>query len=389
MSIAKQTIAMIVTVLMVVACGCGGKPDAPADPPEPTVSVIHPQVGEMVRSIDLPGDVVGFYEAALHAKVTGYLRSIFVDKGDWVKAGQLLAQIEVPELHSNLARAQASLEIAKITYDRLKRVQETDPRLVSQEDVDMAYAKYQETQAAMRTLDTMVQYTKIVAPFDGVITGRFADPGALIRAGGGDFGVDETSGLISPGATEGAGGHRTGGGPILTIAQIDKLRVYVYVPEGSYPFIHRGTPAILRFDEFPNRVFKGEVARFANSLDLATRTMLTEVDLDNPGRVLYPRAYAHVTLDLVRHDNALIVPSAAVQGSGESAHVMVIKQGRLAEIPISTGITNGNSVEVTSGLNPESLVVGTYSNALSPGEQVRCSLQQPTHEANRTTGGVG
>src|SRR5579875_1040203 len=372
-----------------LVCACARQADPPSRPVEPVVVVIHPQRGEIARTIELPGDLVGFYETALHAKVTGYLEWIGVDKGDWVKAGQVLAQIQVPELHSNLARAQSKMAIAKITYDRLVRVQKSDPRLVSQQDVDMAFAKYQAAAADVRTLQTMVAYTKIIAPFNGVITGRFADPGALIRAGGGDFGVDETSGLISPGATEGAGGHRTGGGPILTIAQIDKLRVYVYVPEGSYPFIHRGTPAILRFDEFPNRVFKGEVARFANSLDLATRTMLTEVDLDNPGRVLYPRAYAHVTLDLVRHDNALIVPSAAAQGSGESAHVMVIKQGRLAEIPISTGITNGNSVEVTSGLNPESLVVGTYSNALSPGEQVRCSLQQPTHEANRTTGGVG
>ncbi|WP_424668279.1 efflux RND transporter periplasmic adaptor subunit, partial [Candidatus Binatus sp.] len=160
----------------------------------------------MSKSIDLPGDVVGFYEAALHAKVTGYLKSISVDKGDSVKKGQVLAEIEVPELQSNLMRSQASLEIERITYDRLKKVQHDDPRLISQQDVDMAYAKYLEAQAAVSTLQTMVGYTRIIAPFDGVITGRFADPGALIRAGGGDIGVDETSGLISPGATEGAGG---------------------------------------------------------------------------------------------------------------------------------------------------------------------------------------
>ncbi|MGO9268398.1 MAG: efflux RND transporter periplasmic adaptor subunit [Candidatus Binataceae bacterium] len=345
-------------------------------PDDPSVEVIRPQRGEMVQSIDLPGDAVGFSEAALHAKVTGYLESIGVDKGDWVKAGQVLAQIQVPELHSNLARAQASLAIAKITYDRLKHVQLSDPRLVSQQDVDMAYAKYQETQAAMQTLRTMVAYTKIVAPFDGVITGRFADPGALIRAGGGDFGVDETSGLISPGATEGAGGHRTGGGPILTLADINKLRIYVYVPEGSYPLIRLGTPAVLQFDEFPNRVFKGSVARFATSLDLATRTMLTEVDIDNPGHVIYPRSYAHVTLDLIRHSDALSVPSAAIQGNGESARVLVVKQGRLAEVPVSTGLSDGSRVEITSGLTDESVVVATYSNALSPGEKVRFSLSK-------------
>lgn len=380
---------VMVAALATLAWACGGKADPMVIPAEPAVNVIHPQRGEMVRSIDLPGDLVGFYEAALHAKVTGYLQSISVDKGDWVKKGQVLAQIQVPELHSSLARAQATMEIAKITYERLKRVQQSDPRLVSQEDVDMAYAKYQETQAAMRTLQTMVAYTQIVAPFDGVITGRFADPGALIRAGGGDFGIDETSGLISPGATEGAGGHRTGGGPILTLADIDKLRVYIYVPERSYPLIRRGTPAILRFDEFPNRVFKGSVVRFATSLDLATRTMLTEVDIDNPGHVLYPRSYAHVTLDLIRHDEALSLPAAAIQGNGESAQVLAVKHGRLVDLPVSTGISDGSRVEVTSGLTDESLVVDTYSNALKPGEKVRFSLPKINHEAGAPSGAAG
>ncbi len=376
MSVAKLCIVAIVLATVTLGWACGGPADPMPVPDDPSVEVIRPQRGEMVQSIDLPGDAVGFSEAALHAKVTGYLESIGVDKGDWVKAGQVLAQIQVPELHSNLARAQARLAIAKITYDRLKHVQLSDPRLVSQQDVDMAYAKYQETQAAMQTLRTMVAYTKIVAPFDGVITGRFADPGALIRAGGGDFGVDETSGLISPGATEGAGGHRTGGGPILTLADINKLRIYVYVPEGSYPLIRLGTPAVLQFDEFPNRVFKGSVARFATSLDLATRTMLTEVDIDNPGHVIYPRSYAHVTLDLIRHSDALSVPSAAIQGNGESARVLVVKQGRLAEVPVSTGLSDGSRVEITSGLTDESVVVATYSNALSPGEKVRFSLSK-------------
>jgi membrane fusion protein, multidrug efflux system len=382
----KLSKLLIVVAMAALVWACERAPGPVADPVDPAVSVIHPQRCDMVRSIDLPGDVVGFYEAALHAKVTGYLQSISVDKGDWVKTGQVLAQIQVPELDSNLARAQASLEIAKITYDRLKHVQQSDARLISQEDVDMARAKYDEAQASVRTLDTMVAYTKIVAPFDGVITGRFADPGALIRAGGGDYGTDETSGLISPGATEGAGGHREGGGPILTLADIDKLRIYIYVPEASYPSIRRGTPAILHFDEFPGRVFKGSVARFATSLDLSTRTMLTEVDIDNQNHVLYPRSYAHVTLDLIRHADVLSLPAAAIEGSGDSSHVFLVKDGLLADVPVSTGITEGSRVEVTSGLTDQSLVVDTYSNALSSGEKVRFILPKLTHEANSPPG---
>src|SRR5271170_804913 len=298
-------LAAIVSIALFWAAAC----DAPVAPmttlQRATVDVVHPRQGDIAKTIDLPGDVVGYYEAALHAKVTGYLKSISVDKGDSVKKGQVLADVEVPELQSNLMQSQANLEMQRITYDRMKKVQQSDSRLIAQQDVDMAYAKYREAQAAVATLQTMYGYTKIIAPFDGVITGRFADPGALIRAGGGDIGVDETSGLISPGVTEGAGGHREGGGPLLTLADIDKLRIYTYVPEASYPFIRIGTPASLRFEEFPDRVFNGTVARYASSLDLATRTMLTEVDIDNPKRMIYPRSYAHVTIQLVRHSDEI------------------------------------------------------------------------------------
>jgi len=357
----------------------------PAEPmttaAEPTVIVSHPQRADMVETIELPGDLVGFYEASLHAKVTGYLKTISVDKGDTVKAGQVLAEIEVPELRSNLNQAEASLTIARITYDRLKRVQQSDARLVSQEDVDVASAKYQEAKAAAEALTTMVGYTKVIAPFDGVITGRFADPGALIRAGGGDIGVGESSALIAPSATEGAGGHRSGGGPILTLADIDYLRVYVYVPEGSYPFIKRGTPAKLRFDEFPGRIFTGSVARYATALDLATRTMLTEVDIRNPNHILYPRSYAHVTLDLVSHPGVLRLPVAAVNGIGKAAHVLVVERGRLLDAPVSTGINNGNYVEIVSGLSDNDLVVTTYSGALNSGEKVNFAFAK-TNQPN-------
>ena len=381
-------LAAIISIALLWAAACD-TPVAPMTTPQrATVDVVHPRQGDIAKTIDLPGDVVGFYEAALHSKVTGYLKSISVDKGDSVKKGQVLADVEVPELQSNLMQSQANLEMQRITYDRMKKVQQSDSRLIAQQDVDMAYAKYREAQAAVATLQTMYGYTKIIAPFDGVITGRFADPGALIRAGGGDIGVDETSGLISPGATEGAGGHREGGGPILTLADIDKLRIYIYVPEASYPFIRIGTPSSLTFEEFPDRVFKGTVARYASSLDLATRTMLTEVDIDNPQRLIYPRSYAHVTIELLRHSDALSIPASAIQGAGDSAHVMVVKEGRLADVPVKTGINNGAYVEVTSGLSAESLVVTTYSNNLTSGQPVECRIRngnvQTTSSAGQT-----
>jgi membrane fusion protein (multidrug efflux system) len=363
--------------LACVLSACGPRAESETTAAKPIVSVTRPQRAEMIRSVQFPGDLVGFYEAALHAKVAGYLQTITVDKGDWVKAGQVLATIQVPELHSNLANAQANLEIARITYERLRKVQQSDPRLIAQQDVDISFAKFQQARATVGTLQTMVDYTRIIAPFSGVITGRFADPGALIRAGGGDFGVNEMSGLVSPGATEGSGGHREGGGPVLTLAQIDTLRVYVYVPEQVCSLIRRGTPATLTFDEFAGRVFKGTVTRYANSLDLATRTMMTEIDIDNRSRQLYPRMYAHVTLDLVRHPDAIRLPVGALGGSSTSAFVLVVSKGRLIKAPVSTGINDGHYVEITSGLSGSELVVTNLSPALSEGELVEYQLAGP------------
>jgi membrane fusion protein (multidrug efflux system) len=365
---------------LVLAGGCDRSAPETARPPDIRVLVVKPQRGTITQSIELPGDLVGFYEAALHAKVTGYLKSISVDKGDHIKTGQVLAEIEVPELHSNLDRARARMDIQRITCERLKQVQHSDSRLVSQQDVDMAIASYQEAAAEVRTLETMVGYTKIIAPFDGVVTGRFADPGALIRAGGG-AGESDSGATTSPEATEGAQGHSEAEGPVLTVAKIDKLRVYVYVPEGACPSIRRGTPAILRFDELPGRQIAGAVTRYASSLDLATRTMLTEIDIDNPGGALYPRMYAHVTLELARHPDALRVPVGAIHQSGAGAEVLVVSHGRLGRVPVATGIDNGSNVEITSGLKGDELVVASYNNSLSDGESVNYVIANDGGEA--------
>ena len=262
-----------IAAVMLATIGCHYTSDTPAVPTKPAVTsselrsvpIIHPQRKTVVQTIELPGDLVGFYEAALHSKVTGYLVKMNVDKGDWVKTGQVLAVIEVPELQQNLERAEATLQINKLTWQRLDRVRKTDPRLVAQETVDIAYAKYMEAKAAAGALETMVSYTKIIAPFDGVITGRFADPGALIRAGGGDFGISGSGAAVSSGAMEGAGGHLTGGGPLLTEARLDPLRIYVYVPEREAAEVRIGMPASLTLRSFPGKTFHATVTRCASA----------------------------------------------------------------------------------------------------------------------------
>jgi membrane fusion protein, multidrug efflux system len=376
----KVSVAGVVMAVALAAFGCTHNREAVSQA-APEVSVVHPQHAEMALSIDLPGDLVGYYEAALHAKVTGYLQSIDVDKGDTIKRGQVLATIQVPELHSNLQYAQADLEIRRLTYDRLKRVQQSDRRLVSQEEVDMAYAKYMQAQANVHTLETIVGYTEIIAPFDGIITGRFVDPGALVAAGGGDIGVNETSAQISPGATEGSGGHRLGGGPLLTIANTDRLRVYVYVPGRWCRYIRRGTPAAVTFDEVPGLTVSSSVTRYAGALDLTTRTMLTEVDLDNTNHQLYPRMYAHVKLDLASHPQALRLPITAVNQEGQSATVMVVSRGSVLRRSVSLGLTQPDYVEITSGLSPDDLIIDPFNPDLRDGETV--SYAEPGSGASR------
>jgi multidrug efflux pump subunit AcrA (membrane-fusion protein) len=358
-------------VLVAFLPGCGRSPVQQTHNGPPNISVIKPLRQEADRSITLPGDVVGFYECALHSKVTGYLQSIPVDKGDSVKKGQVLATIEVPELRENLERAKATFTIQKLTYQRLKHVREEDPKVVAEQDVDIAYSKMAQAQADLGALNAMVAYTQITAPFDGVITGRFADPGALIRAGGGDFGVSGNGASVSSGATEGAGGHLMGGGAVLTMAEIDKIRVYVYVPEEEAGLIRIGTRAVVTAHAVQGDPIRARVVRYANSLDLATRTMLTEIDLENAQRRLYPRMYTTVTLDLVRHPDAIQLPAAAVEGvGGKDGFVFVVHDDTLIKRSVSLGITDGRYVEITAGLNGSESVVATISPALNQGERI-------------------
>ena len=353
--------------IMVVATGCS-RPhsEAPSDSRR-TVLVIRPQRGDMVRSITLPGDLVGLYQSTLYAKVTGYLKSISVDKGDWVKEGQVLAEIEVPELQQRLARAKADMEVQHLTYQRLEQVWKSDPRLVARQDVDIAQGKYFEAKAQTDELEAMVSYTRIVAPFGGVITGRFADPGALIKAGG-----DQAASAPDQGSA-----HPNGGtSPVLSLALIDTMRTYVYVPEDGVASIRRGMPAKLALQDIPGRSFEGYVARYSNSLDLGTRTMLTEIDLSNPRHELYPGMYANVTLELERHRDAIKLPEAAVGDSPDGKYVMIAQDGKLRRQGVVVGINTGKSVEIVRGLGGGEAVVATLDPSIVPDEAVNIVEQK-------------
>jgi membrane fusion protein (multidrug efflux system) len=364
----KFAAILVLLCLTVLSSGCSREGNTATVRNPPTVVVTPAQRGEITRSLTLPGDLAGYYQSTLYAKVTGYLKTISVDKGDWVKAGQVLAEIEVPELKERLERARADLQIQKVTYDRLQQVWKKDPRLVARQDVDVASGKYREAKAQVDELTSVAGYTRIVAPFAGVITGRFVDPGALIRAGGG---ASEESADASA-----SGGQANA---ILSEAMIDKVRVYLYVPEGAVGQIRRGMPAKLSVQDFPGRMFDGAVTRFSTSLDLSTRTMLTEVDLDNPKHELYPGMYANVNLELERHPDAIYIPDAAVGTEPEGSFLYVVRQGALSKVSVVTGIRNGRFVEITRGLKDGEQVVAALDPGLNDGEAVKVIREQPAH----------
>jgi multidrug efflux pump subunit AcrA (membrane-fusion protein) len=369
-------IALILASIMLISVtpmlsGCSKARSAtPPIKPIPRLVVIRPQRGNAIRTLTLPGDVVGYYETALYAKVTGYLRNISVNNGDRVKKGEVLANIEVPELRERLDRARANLEIQRLTYDRLERVWKNDPRLVAREDVDIAYSKFQQAKAKVDELDALVSYTQIIAPFDGVVTERFVDPGALIKAGGEGM-IAPMEGTARPGGTN---------SPVVSVADIAKIRIYVYVPQDSVNYIRRGMPVIITFQELPGRVYHATVSNFAHSLDLSTRTMLTEIDLNNPKREIYPGMYARVVLDLEIHHNALKLPDSAVGESSRGHHyVFVLRNGRLVQVPVTVGINTGIYMEITKGLKGDEQVVRSITPILTAGERIHGVLRPHYH----------
>ncbi|HKD69970.1 MAG TPA: efflux RND transporter periplasmic adaptor subunit [Candidatus Binataceae bacterium] len=367
--------AVAVGALMLTACfACQDRDAPPAPARTQTVMVTRPRRQDAVRQITLPGDLTGFFQATLYAKVTGYLRKINVDKGDWIRNGEVLAEIEVPELQDRLAHEQARLKVRQLTYERLERVWKSDPRLIAREDVDIANGNYQESLSNVAELKAMMKYTRIIAPFDGVVTARFVDPGALIQASGGQPTFELGGSAARP------RGNTTA---VVSVAMINLLRVYVYVPEEAVGKIRRLMPAALALREYPGRRFRGSVARFATALDLSTRTMLTEVDVENPRHELYPGMYANVTINLENRPGALTVPPSAVGGTTESAAVYIVRDSRLQKVDVTTGIRTGDYVEITSGLMGNELVVNNFTPALVQGEQVR-SAMMPNSEADYT-----
>jgi RND family efflux transporter MFP subunit len=328
-----------------------------------TVSVAVARRTALRNTLTLSGEFKPFQEVDLHAKVAGYIRTISVDVGDRVRTGQVLAVLEIPELVAQLQEADASLDrsrsahdTAHSAYERLRQVSETRPGLIAAQELEDAYARDKQAEAQVaqasagqRQASALSDYSRITAPFSGVITKRYADTGALIQAG--------TS-------------SNTQAMPVVRLAEDDRLRLVLPVPESAVPRIHVGTAVRVRVPTL-DRTFEGRVARLASDLDRQTRTMETEIDVLNPDATLMPGMYAETSLELQNDDKSLSIPIQAVSRTGSEGTVFLVGAGnRIEERHVKLGVEDTRRIEVLSGLEEgDRLVVGSRSQ-FRAGEQV-------------------
>jgi membrane fusion protein, multidrug efflux system len=316
-------------VALVALAGCGGPTAEEPQKAAPPVAVqtVVPKRGEITRSITLPSfRILALQEATLYAKVSGYLKTLTVDKGDAVKAGQLLAEIEVPELLADEAQYQAETAVSRTNYERMAEARIKASDLVMPQTVDDLRGQWEIAQAKLQRTQTLLRYARILAPFEGVITARFVDPGAFI-----------------PAATAGSTPQSAA---LVTLMDYRRVRVQVFVPEMEVPFIKNGVPAQVAVEELPGRPFPGAVTRFAHALDQATKTMLTEIEIPNPSGDLRPGAYASVRLEVERKPDALLVPVPALVVEKSGSSLFTVVDGKAKKTPVQTGFNDGVNVEL-------------------------------------------
>ena len=326
----------------------------------PTVSVVSPGQGAPTNELVLPGVTQAFTDAPIYARTNGYLKRWYFDIGARVKKDQLLAEIDTPEVdqqsqqaRADLETAQANLAIAKITADRWQGLVQDGS--VSQQETDQALSNLKAVQATVqsnaanvRRLEQLQSFEKVYAPFDGIITARQTDIGALIDAGA-----------------------STQPRELFHMAAIRTLRVYVAVPEVHSPGVRTGGSATLTLDEFPGETFRGTIVRNANAIDLASRTLLVEVDIDNATGRLLPGAYVFVHLKLPDQTRSVIVSSNTLIFRKEGLQVGLVRDGKAVLVPVKIGHDFGNTVEIISGLQPTDAVIVDPSDSLIDGMPVR------------------
>lgn len=399
----SRILSLSIAALAVGAmAGCGGGRKADADTAEaPSAAVVKVTRGNIADTLEIASEFQPFQEVDVYAKVSGYIKNLNIDYGTHVKQGQVMAVLEIPELqqqlqqdeatvHRNehdlaraqeeLNRAQSSYRVTHLTYTRLADVQKTQPELVSQEDIDIAQGKDQEAdaevsaqkaglaaaeqgliaaKAALGKDQALFDYSKMTAPFEGVVTKMYAFTGALLPAG--------TSSNV-------------GNSSLCRLSQNNLLRLVIPVPERAVPDVHIGQPVGVEVSGM-NKTFQGKIVRFSDQIDLETRTMHTEVQVPNPNYVLVPGMYASVKIPIHSADNVLIAPVQAVQpGQAGKGTVMVVGPGnKLESRGVVLGLQSASEVEITSGVQENEPIVYGSVQQFRPGEVITPKLVEPAH----------
>jgi RND family efflux transporter MFP subunit len=313
----------------------------------PLVMVAPVERAPMKRTITYPGNVHGFFESAIYPKVAGYVKSMLVDKGMRVKQGQLLAVIVSPELDQQVANALATYRIAKLTDDRFQRL--VRAQVVPQQTADESHATMLADKAQWDSLRAQQGYERVLAPFDGVVTGRNLDPGALVAM------ATAQAGAVS----------------IVTMATLKPVRVYINMPQDDAVFMRDGDAARVTVTQFPNRAFTGTVTRHPEALLTSSRTMLVEVDLPNDDESLLPGMYAHVDISLNGNSGAPMVADDSLVFNGGSVFVPVIANNHVRLVKVKLGLDDGIKSEVVEGLTGNEMVAINLGQVARDGQLVR------------------
>ena len=327
-----------------------------------TVSVTHPKEASATQELVLPGNTQPLIDAPIYARTSGYLKKWYSDIGTRVKKGDLIAEIETPETdhqlqqsRADLETAQANLNLSKLTSDRLVTLGKKGA--VARQDVDNSVGDMNSKKAIVdsaaanvKRLEDLQAYEKVYAPFDGVITARNTDIGALIDAGS----------------------STSNGKELFHISATNRLRVFISVPENYDQAARNGSPASLTLNEFPGRSFPGTIVRNSSSIDQASRTLLVEVDVDNPTGELLPGAYVSVHLKYTGvSPNALTIPVTTVMFRSEGIRAAIVRDGKAMLVPITIGRDFGDSLEILSGLGPKDPLILNPPDSLISGTPVK------------------
>jgi RND family efflux transporter MFP subunit len=335
----------------------------------PTAGVAKVTREDLYKQVTIAAEFRPYQEVELHAKVSGYVKEMNVDFGDKVKAGQLLATLEVPELQDELNSAlateqhtEADYKNAHLDYTRLVAVNQEHPNLIAQQDLDTAEAKdlaaaasVAAAKADVKKFQTMVDYTRITAPFDGVVTRRYADPGALIQAGT---------------------ASDTQAKSLLRVSDNYQLRLDFPVSVDYVKYIKLGDPVEVRVESLNNKPFTGTISRFTHDVDMDTRTMTTEIEVTNLNLELDPGMYATVVLQVEKRPQVLVIPTEAVAGDKKNTVYVVTPNHEIEERTVTLGLETPDKYEVVSGLSEGDLVVMGNRTQFQPGQKVEPKFVQ-------------